>query len=175
MAIARAVPASVWLLRCSVFCCPVQWTQIKCDTSPLIANLLLFVSLSAPYPELLFIWVTCCTRFLSSTAWPSWATRGKWRASSEWRCRPYQVRLRSSASPRGMKGLGRTDCVWLLEGVKWRCFVFPSSGWGSSRLRLRGKAVGHCQNLLRGSAIWKGKRNSLYVTIHGHFLDTVAF
>lgn len=31
MAIARAVPASVWLLCSSVFCCPVQWNFIKCE------------------------------------------------------------------------------------------------------------------------------------------------
>lgn len=33
MAIARAVPASVWLLRSSVFCCPARWKCTKCQPS----------------------------------------------------------------------------------------------------------------------------------------------
>lgn len=63
----------------------------------------------------------------------------------------------STIETKRMKGFGRASCVGLLEGVKWRCFVFPSSWWGSSRLRLRSEAVWHCQNLIWGSAIWKGR------------------
>ncbi len=75
---------------------------------------------SVSYSGLLFIWVTCCTRFLSSTVWPLSVRREKLRASSGWLCKPYQVRLGSSALPllrrRGWSGLkGQTVCDFLRE------------------------------------------------------------
>lgn len=149
----------------AALCSVVQWNfYLVWETSPSLGCVhLISPSHSASCSGLLFTWVTCCTRFPSSTAWPSSARREKWRASSEWRFRPYQVRLGllslTIAETNGMKGFERKGRVWLPEGVKWRCFVFPSSWWGSSRLRLRSEAVRHCQNLIRGSAVWKGREN----------------
>lgn len=68
-----------------------------------------------------------------------------------------------------VEAIDGTSCVWFLEGVRWRFFVFPSSWWGGSRLRLRSEAVGHCQDLLWGSAVWKGsEKHTIVITVSFH-------
>lgn len=109
MAIARAVPASVWLLCSSVFCCPARWKCTKCQPSlsPLDVGLcfnvlpgfLFFFLFSFHCAGLSSIWATCCTRFLWCTAWPSSARKERWRASCAWPFRPYQVRPRPAGLP----------------------------------------------------------------------------
>lgn len=143
MAVARAF---VWLLCSSVFCC-------LCVL--LSASLVVTLSCLCSLSGLLFIWVTCCTQFLWSTALPSSVREERWKASYEWRSRPYQVRLHFAPLL-----LSWIRWVGLLEKVRWRFSVFSSSWWRSSGLWLRGEAVRHCQNLIWRSAVWEGRCHS---------------
>lgn len=45
------------------------------------------------FSGLLCTWVTCCTRWPWYIVWPSSVRKERWKASSEWQCRPSQVPL----------------------------------------------------------------------------------
>lgn len=172
MAVARAVPASVWLLCSSVFCCPVQWFLSN------VVRLLGLVLVNAFFFSFYSLFGFPCRAFvyLSNLLYPVPLVHRVAIVSEKGEVKGFLRVAVQAISGKAqilrltiVEAIDGTSCVWFLEGVRWRFFVFPSSWWGGSRLRLRSEAVGHCQNLLWGSAVWKGsEKHTIVITVSFH-------